>query len=209
MKDYHKLDKWIEVKLNNENELEHIKTLLEKKRILNKKHYLFLDIDGVLNTGQYSKYLTEHNLTDFDENGTILDPNAVEKLRYIIESTHADIIISSTWRYDGFNKMQKLWDDRNLPGKLVGITPHIVTTYFEEIDSNEKWQKRPIGSKGMEIDEWLRLNTNEMLEPYTYAILDDEDDFLLHQAKHVVLTDSYYGITENIANKVIKILNND
>lgn len=67
-------------------------------------------------------------------------------------------------------------------------------------------EKNPIGSRGMEIDEWLRLNTNNRLEPYTYVIVDDEDNFLLHQAKHVVLTDPNLGITEDIANKIINKL---
>ena len=169
---------------------------------------LFLDIDGVLNTGQYNKYMIENNLNDFDENGSIFDPNAVDNLRLIIDCTNADVIISSTWRYDGLDKMQKLWKDRNMPGKIVGITPHLIITSFEEVDSKEIWQKLPIGSRGIEIDEWLRLNTNEMLEPYTYVIVDDEDDFLLHQASHVVLTNSNFGLTKIKANEIISKLNN-
>ena len=169
---------------------------------------LFLDIDGVLNPGQYNKYMIENNLNDFDENGSIFDPNAVDNLRLIIDCTNADVIISSTWRYDGLDKMQKLWKDRNMPGKIVGITPHLIITSFEEVDSKEIWQKRPIGSRGIEIDEWLRLNTNEMLEPYTYVIVDDEDDFLLHQASHVVLTDPNFGLTKVIASIIINKLNN-
>ena len=105
-------------------------------------------------------------------------------------------------------KMQKLLKDRNMPGKIVGITPHLIFASFEEVDSKEIWQKRPIGSRGMEIEEWLRLNTNEMLEPYTYVIVDDEDDFLLHQASHVVLTDPNLGLTKIVANEIINKLNN-
>ena len=205
LKEYHKFEKWIKVNLSQENELKRIKKLLVEKQSLNRK-FLFLDIDGVLNTGQYSKYMIENKLNDFDENGSIFDPNAVDNLRYIIDCTNADVIISSTWRYDGLDKMQKLWKDRNIPGKIVGITPHLIFASFEEVDSKEIWQKRPIGSRGMEIDEWLRLNTNQKLEPLTYAILDDEDDFLLHQAEHVVLTDPMKGITREVADKVINIL---
>ena len=95
-----------------------------------------------------------------------------------------------------------------MPGKIVDITPHLIFASFEEVDSKDIWQKRPIGSRGMEIDEWLRLNTNEMLEPYTYDIVDDEDDFLLHQASHVVLTDPNFGLTKVIANQIINKLNN-
>ena len=104
--------------------------------------------------------------------------------------------------------MQKLLKDRNMPGKIVGITPHLILASFEEVDSKEIWQKRPIGSIGMEIDEWLRLNTNEMLEPYTYVIVDDEGDFLLHQASHIVLTDPKFGLTKVITDEIINKLNN-
>ena len=42
--------------------------------------------------------MIENNLNDFDENGSIFDPNAVDNLRYVIDCTNADVIISSTWR---------------------------------------------------------------------------------------------------------------
>ena len=53
------------------------------------------------------------------------------------------------------------------------------------------------------------MNANEKLNPYTYAIIDDEDDFLSHQLEHIVLTDPIKGITRELANKVISILNKE
>lgn len=47
-----------------------------------------------------------------------------------------------------------------------------------------------------------------MLEQYTYVIVDDEDDFLLHQASHVVLTDPNFGLTKETANEIVIKLNN-
>ena len=152
---------------------------------------------------------------EFDENGSVFDPNAIENLRYIIEATQANIVLTSTWRYDGFQKMHKLWKDRRLPGDLIGITPQLLCVRMADIYSNEldvvnTWQIRPIGSRGIEINEWIKRNNNipsEWLNTYTYAILDDEDDFLLHQANHVILTDPMKGITREVADKVISILN--
>ena len=172
-----------------------------------KKKYLFLDIDGVLNTWRYNKQLKKSGVTVYDDNGFLFDPEAVSNLHYIIESTNAYIVISSTWRFDGLQAMSKLWNDRNLPGKLIGITPHLTIAQIENLDTNEVYQKHPSGSRGMEIDEWLRLNTNKMLEPYTYAIIDDEDDFLLHQAEHITFANPEIGITREAADKVIGILN--
>lgn len=199
------IDRLIEVNLNYENELKHIKELLQSKQS-DERRYLFLDLDGVLNTWQYSNYLLKNGLSEFDENGSLFDPETIKNLQLIIDSTHALIVLSSTWRFDGYQAMKKMWSERNLPGEIIGITPHLTTAKFEDVDTSEFWQKHPIGSRGIEIDEWLRLNTNQKLEPFTYAILDDEDDFLLHQIEHVVLTDPMKGITKEVANKVIAIL---
>jgi len=89
---------------------------------------------------------------------------------------------------------------------VIGITPQLTSVQFNNIDTNNTWTIRPVGSRGIEIDEWLRANTNEKLVPYTYAILDNENDFLLHQAKHVVLTDPWQGLTIRNAHKIISIL---
>jgi hypothetical protein len=59
-------------------------------------NYLFLDIDGVLNTGLYSDYLIENGLFETDADGYLFDPEAVKNLQTIIEETDAKIIITST-----------------------------------------------------------------------------------------------------------------
>ena len=90
-----------------------------------------------------------------------------------------------------------------MPGEVIGITPHCITR-FADIDTHDEWTKHAIGSRGIEVNEWLRRNTDEMLEPY--AMLDDENDYLLHQADHLILTDPFLGITKEIANQAIKML---
>ena len=196
-KGFYKINRLIEVNLNYENELKHIKELLESKQADDRK-YLFLDLDGVLNTGQYSNYLEENNLQQFDEDGAIFDPSAVKNLQYIIEKTHAEIILTSTWRYDGLDRMIQLWKNRNLPSVLAGITP----------DLFPRGERRPKGLRGLEIYDWLNYGRGfDFGVFYTYAIVDDEDDFLEQQLEHLVLTDPMKGITREVANKVISILN--
>jgi hypothetical protein len=87
------------------------------------KNYLFLDIDGVLNTGRYSDYLIENGLCETNADGYLFDPEAVQNLEHIIDATDAKIIITSTWRLDG--DMQALWNNRNLTGEVIGVTPTI------------------------------------------------------------------------------------
>ena len=191
------IDRLIEVNLNYENELKHIKELLQSKQSDERK-YLFLDLDGVLNTGRFSNYLEENNLQQFDEDGAIFDPSAVKNLQYIIDKTHAEIILTSTWRYDGLDRMIQLWKNRNLPSVLAGITP----------DLFPRGERRLKGLRGLEIYDWLNYGRGSDFGVfYTYAIVDDEDDFLEQQLEHLVLTDPMKGITREVANKVISILN--
>ena len=157
--------------------------------------YLFLDIDGVLNTGQYSNCLVDNGLCETDADGYLFDPKAVENLEYIIEETDAKIIITSTWRFDG--DMQALWRNRNLAGEVIGVTPTFNHRSFGRIVLS------PFGWRGMEVEEWLRDNA---ITPCKYAILDDEDDYLQSQSDHLVLTDPMTGITKEIADKVISLL---
>ena len=164
--------------------------------------YLFLDIDGVLNTGKYQECLIRDGLPFTDDDGALFDPNAIDNLRYIIEKTSAKIVLTSTWRMDGIDAMREMWKRRKMPSYVYSITPHSITR-FANIDTKDEWSKHSIGSRGMEVNEWLHRNSNDT---NAYAILDDESDYLLHQAKHLVITDSYRGITKEIASKVIELL---
>jgi hypothetical protein len=157
--------------------------------------YLFLDIDGVLNTGQYSNYLVDNGLNETDADGYLFDPEAVENLQYLIEETDAKIIITSTWRLDG--DMQAIWHNRNLAGEVIGVTPTIQKE--KAIGKIKIWY----GHRGMEVEEWLSANANA---PYKYAILDDENDYLPSQSDHIVLTDPMKGITKEVSDKVISLL---
>jgi len=158
-------------------------------------NYLFLDIDGVLNTGRYSDYLIENGLCETDAYGYLFDPEAVQNLERIIEATDAKVVITSTWRLDG--DMQALWRNRDLAGEVIGVTPTIqkekaigkINIYY--------------GHRGMEVEAWLEDNA---IAPYKYAILDDEDDYLETQSNHLVLTDPMTGITKEVADKVISLL---
>lgn len=158
-------------------------------------NYLFLDIDGVLNTGRYSNYLAVNGLYETDADGYLFDPEAVQNLEYIIEATDAKIIITSTWRLDG--DMQALWRNRDLAGEVIGITPTLLRE--KAIGKIKVFY----GHRGMEVEAWLQDNA---IAPYKYAILDDEDDYLEAHSNHLVLTDPMTGITKEVADKVISLL---
>ena len=156
---------------------------------------IFLDIDGVLNIN----YRGER-----DDYGQQFHPHLVENLKTIIETTGAKIVISSTWRHRGLSVMKNMWMDRNLPGEVIDITPHL----DYRMDSG-LWYS-PI--RGVEIKDWLDKNS-----PDNYVILDDDKDMLPEQMSHFVKTSGNtrhpdhvdgggYGLTKICANKAIEIL---
>lgn len=121
-------------------------------------NYLFLDIDGVLNTGRYSDYLVKNGLCETDEDGYLFDPEAVDWLQYIIEKTEAKIVITSTWRLDG--DMQVLWRNRELAGEVVGVTPSLPR------EKAVGKMKLFYGHRGMEVEAWLQDYASEPNRAY-------------------------------------------
>ena len=161
---------------------------------------IFLDFDGVLNTEHYQGLLRYQGEPWQDEHGAFFDPNAVKQLRRIIDATGADIVIESSWKYLGLDAMKELWKVRNLPGRVIDITPSSVSDEYllKNLDTTM------LHCKGMEIASWLTEQANQNIR---YAIIDDEYVILDSQLPHFILTNPYEGITEEQANRAISILN--
>lgn len=161
---------------------------------------VFLDIDGVLNTKWW--YTQMDRNTPKDKYGYAFDPNAVSNLKKIIDETGADIVISSSWKSFGISELEDMWQDRGLPGKLIGITPNTVSDEMllsADLDNMELFSIR-----GTEIKEWLTKHGKHVSH---YAIIDDMDNMLTEQRLHFVKTDPEIGITVDDAEKAIMILN--
>lgn len=165
---------------------------------------IFLDFDGVLNTEHYQRLLSYQGKAWKDEYGALFDPEAVLQLRRIVEATNADIVIESSWKFYGLEAMQEMWKERNLPGKILDITPSsvsdswLLTANLDDIDP-------ALGHcKGMEIASWLSDNASKEAR---YVIIDDECVIMESQSPHFLLADPYNGITAEIADKAISILN--
>lgn len=156
---------------------------------------IFLDIDGVLNVYCESR----------DEYGCVFHDHLVDNLRWVIDQTGAKIVISSTWRLSGEKAIMDMWDFRNLPGEVIGITPNL--TYGRGFSDHTP--------RGVEIQQWL----DEHPDVTNYVILDDDSDMLEHQMKNFICTfdnqdhpdsvDIGYGLTKICAEKAIEILNRD
>lgn len=154
---------------------------------------IFLDIDGVLNSEELAKEIGWGGHFTEDEEATHANikwqQKSVDELRSIVETTGAQIVVSSTWRrYFSVGK-------------------------FEEMFAVYGWKDAPIidktptgnyANRGMEINKWLSDNKVD-----SYVILDDFPDFLPEQNSHFVETNFEVGLTEDDADRAITILNRE
>lgn len=150
---------------------------------------LFLDIDGVLKP-QYADY-------ERDEFGSGFNPESIVFLNEIIEQTGCKIVLSSTWRSKGLDNIQLLWEVRDIPGEVIGITPIQAS---DEVISLHQYKYNE-ADRGFEIQEWIDTHNVER-----YCIVDDDNDILPIQEKYFVRTDSKIGLTRETTDKIIKIL---
>ena len=144
---------------------------------------IFLDIDGVLCVSSHILSIPEKER--LDKWGMVFSPSCVAELYRIIEISHADIVLSSSWKLMKLNKVKQMWIDRNLPGNVVDVTPDV-----EE------------GGRGNEINQWMKDN----FIPDQYVIIDDDKDMLPSQLSHFVHTKEEMGLTHEKSNEAIKIL---
>ena len=165
---------------------------------------IFLDFDGVLNTESHHDLLISQGKQWLDEYGSIFDPQAVEQLGRIVEATNADIVIESSWKEFGFSAMLEMWETRNLPGRLIGVTSSKVSDEWLLTASLDEFDPPPGHCKGMEIAAWLAANADDET---TYVIIDDEPVALDRQEPHLVMTNPFDGLTAELAGKAIQILN--
>jgi hypothetical protein len=161
---------------------------------------IFLDIDGVLNSELY--YKSERTKPD----GEVLidprdawrcndiDPLSVSYLNEIIDKTGAKVVISSTWRHLGIEKLQFILGNRGFTGEIIGLTPRGCEGCV----------------RGNEILGWVRSNKPLIGDDYhdfnSYVILDDDSDMLYWQRNNFILVDGYVGLTPSNAYKAIRTL---
>lgn len=156
------------------------------KRENNYNCVLFLDFDGVMDTAYYDLYLTKHCLAEKDRFGVVFDPDCISNLAKIINKTGADIVVSSTWKYFmSLTDFHEMWKYRNLPGKVIGMTPNVA------------------GERGAQIDAWLNEHPVD-----NYAIIDDldADNFTSNQIQHLFIVNPYTGLDKDTSNRIIAYL---
>jgi len=150
---------------------------------------IFLDIDGVLNSHDFFES-RENKGSPMD----MIDLEAVKRLQHIVDQTGAKIVLSSTWRFNYYDKLKAFFREN-------GFT-------FEIIDKTGRGCCDCV--RGNEIRKWLKDNVKQSVsevEKVNYCILDDGSDMLLWQKEYFINTDSQHGLTVGDALKAISILN--
>lgn len=169
------------------------KKLLPKEEDKNIEKYLFLDFDGVLNTGNFQKRMKKEGIDAYDEYGPVFDPQAVDYLRQIIERTGCKVVVSSTWRNEGIERMKQMWNDRSMPGSIYSMTPILLSTTFQNAMNGEIMSAPTKLAKALEIELWLQEYTSKDAQ---YVIVDDEyihlgdEDYI-----HMLKTDDQIGLS--------------
>lgn len=170
---------------------------------------IFLDFDGVMNSERNLERLQHQEKDTEDEFGTVFDPGCVDNLRELIDRTGAKVVLITSWKRYGEEAMRRLWEGRNMPGEMIGITPNDVPGPTVECDENgmlpEGFNLFSLSSKGREIEVWMEREG--VLD--AYVILDDWPDFTEEQAPHYIRTDAYIGLTEKDVKRAEAILTFD
>lgn len=169
---------------------------------MDKEKIIFLDIDGVLN---HRSYYEREGWQDalakkYGWPQSDIDSETVKILNRIISETGAKVVISSTWRLGHPPvKMQQLLELRGFVGTVIGATG----------TARQEWAVR-----GNEIMAWQIENADKLPNKYgryftNYVILDDDNDMLLWQQDYFINTTSKYGLTNELADRAIEILNEE
>jgi hypothetical protein len=140
-----------------------------------KMKVIFLDIDGVLNnfdlTGRYG--------LDY------IDQEMVRRLGMVVSQTDADLVLSSYWRLDEY--------DRSLVDMSLKYQGMFLRDRTPELS----------GPRSLEIASWLSSNEDVV----RYAILDDDSDAGVDMEGSFFQTDPEVGLTLEICERVIEHLN--
>lgn len=109
---------------------------------------IFLDVDGVLNSNAYVDYTSKNNVKGILEE---IDPKTIEMLKYALDVTGAQIVVSSSWR--NIRKFEQLKELFLRYGISLG-------------------EKTPVlgHERGLEIRQYLK----EHADIDQYLILDDD-----------------------------------
>ncbi len=157
---------------------------------------IFLDVDGVLNSMEWMQ--SDECVT----NGGIfgMDTEAVKLLKYIIQKTGANIVVSSSWRIGGITEGSHFYEElkRTDPSDTIlnAVIDRTCSGGITDFPNNRNY------IRGDQIQKWIDDNAFDG----TFVILDDDDD-MGHLIDHLVQTKTATGLLRLHVEQVIQKLN--
>lgn len=148
--------------------------------------FLFLDVDGVLNSGN----------NDFGS----VEKDKLDRVKTIVKETDAKVVLSSSWRFG-----EDCSENSNAKRQYDNLISSLNTVGIEVYSQTPKL---PDG-RGYEIQKWL-LDSIEKdgIRVEGFAILDDEEaKYLYPMDAHLVQTDSDIGLTDKEMFEAIRFIN--
>ena len=151
--------------------------------------YIFLDIDGVLNSFQYIEHCYKVHNKPMGMDYTPFDKNCLNNFRILIKSLEylgytVEIILSSSWRLSNISK------------EIVGSR---LSEYGLRISSTTT---NNFNTRGEQIKDYLKDKTY-----HNIIILDDESfDITNYYLNNLVLINPVYGLTLFDVTKALNII---
>ena len=152
--------------------------------------FIFLDIDGVMNSeescaGNLEKWKRGEPLSP------LFSKEAVAALNYLVETTEAEVIITSTWRVGrSLGDINHIFRSEGFPYGIWGVTPWL---------GKKRWH---------EIQAYLDQSQEIGYNISGYVIVDDGTTMEQHNA-HFVQTSNTKGLTLEKAAKAVEVLSLD
>ncbi|HVY65911.1 MAG TPA: HAD domain-containing protein [Gammaproteobacteria bacterium] len=164
---------------------------------------LFLDIDGVLNSAEYTRL--RRSLPRPSPHS--IDALAVPRLNAITDRTGAAIVVSSTWRLQEppdhdpgpVWRLRRILGAHGVTGEILDVTPWL----SEEIPCATPDGRSVLRQleRGHEIQRWL----DGRRDVEAFAILDDRDD-MVHLRDRLVQTTWERGLQDEHVERVVTLL---
>ncbi|WP_394794912.1 HAD domain-containing protein [Armatimonas sp.] len=162
---------------------------------------LFLDFDGVLNSGDWIKRGNSPSARCPLGSCCNLQPDLVARLNIIVAATGCQVVYSTAWRTGGKEPLERCWASLQCAGATFPMPTDATTDMAQAVHEGQSGSLLIAPSRGKEIGEWLQSywSIGGMLSPFRYVILDDSSDAECKRfAGHgkFVQTSAEWGLTE-------------
>lgn len=189
--------------------------------------YLFLDIDGVLNShGWWRRRNIDAQLKEADTFDRSWRPEDKEKARFIrslidldpeacamfnlwVKELDLQIVVSSTWRLSRtLDELKALLSAKGIdPSRIIAKTPRLNPDDVPSVDGVRV--KRSSCWRGLEIENWIwnEHPTSEERDKLEIIILDDDSDFSRLTPWHVQTSLKTGGLLQGHRSEIVRALN--